>query len=276
MSLPNELTANRAELEELSRKRAMGIYWGGDKMLCRLLGTFPAFVDTDDILLSPRLVLDGFWEPWVTLAIARQVQPGMACIDVGANFGYYTLLMAAAVGPNGRVLACEPNQALIDGFLSKNIEVNGFGKRIEICPKVICDRDVGEAEFVIHEGNAATSSLAQWAYDGPSKTVRVPTATIDALTADWPRVDLLKVDAEGADSLVWAGTAATRRRFPAVAIAMELHLQRDPPATAALLDRIVADGYALRSIDYQGAVVATEAAAILANPQEHWTLWLQR
>ena len=36
-----------------------------------------AFVDTRDLMLGPRLVLDGFWEAWVPLAIARYLKPGM-------------------------------------------------------------------------------------------------------------------------------------------------------------------------------------------------------
>jgi hypothetical protein len=94
--------------------------------LCRLLGDFLAFVDTRDLMLGPRLVLDGFWEAWVTLAIARHLQPGSWCVDVGANYGYYTLLMAGACGPEGRVAACEPNPLLAETYLPQNLALNGF------------------------------------------------------------------------------------------------------------------------------------------------------
>jgi hypothetical protein len=96
---------SRWELEEYSRRRATGIFYGDNRMLCRLLGDYLAFVDTHDFMLAPRLVADGFWEAWVTLAVARYLQPGMWCVDVGANYGYYTLLMAAACGPEGRIVA---------------------------------------------------------------------------------------------------------------------------------------------------------------------------
>ena len=56
-----------------------------------------------DLMLGPRLILDGFWEAWVTLAIGRHIQPGFHCVDVGANYGYYSLVMAAAAGATGRV-----------------------------------------------------------------------------------------------------------------------------------------------------------------------------
>mgnify|MGYP000480605237 CR=1 FL=1 len=51
-------------------------------MLCRILGEYLAFVDARDHMLGPRLVLDGFWEAWVTLAFARYMQPGFHCVDL--------------------------------------------------------------------------------------------------------------------------------------------------------------------------------------------------
>ncbi len=68
------------------------------RLLCRLLGDYLACVDDRDLMLGPRLVLDGFWESWVTLAIARHLQRGCWCVDVGPNYGSYTLLMAGACG----------------------------------------------------------------------------------------------------------------------------------------------------------------------------------
>jgi FkbM family methyltransferase len=244
-------------------------------MLCRLLGEYLAFVDTRDLMLGPRLVLDGFWEAWVTLAIARYLQPGMWCVDVGANYGYYTLLMAAACGPEGRVVACEPNPILTETYLPQNLALNGFYHGVEICPKVIGNLDDQTVDFVLHDGDFATSSLERWAYAHRREAVRVPAITLDRLCADWPRLDLVKIDAEGAEALVWEGMQATLRRFPHAAIVIELHLQRDPPQTVGFMHEIERAGYPLRSINYDGDIVPVEADTILAQPQEHWTLWLQ-
>jgi len=63
-----------------------------------------------------RLRGDGFWESWVTVAVARHLQAGMCCVDVGANYGYYTLLMASFVGPEGRIIACEPIPSLANAY----------------------------------------------------------------------------------------------------------------------------------------------------------------
>lgn len=276
MPLPPHVLSSRADLEEVSRKRAAGVYYGDNRLLCRLLGDYLAFVDTRDLMLGPRLVLDGFWESWVTLAVARHLGPGMHCADVGANYGYYTLLMAAACGPQGRVAACEPNPLLAGSYLPQNLALNGFYHGIEVCPKVIGDRDDQAVDFVLHDGDYATSSLDRWAYAHRAETVCVPEITLDRLCADWPRLDLVKIDAEGAESLVWEGMQGTLRRFPHAAIVLELHLQRDLPQTVGFLHEIERAGYALRYVNYEGEIVLSDATTVLANPQEHWTLWLQR
>jgi hypothetical protein len=131
-------------------------------------------------------------------------------------------------------------------------------------------------EFVLHDDDFATSSLERWAYPHRAEAIPVPMATLDCLCADWPRLDLVKIDAEGAEALVWEGMQQTLRRFPHAAVVLELHLQRDPPQTVGFLHEIERAGYLLRSINYEGEIVPVEAAAILAQPQEHWTLWLQK
>jgi len=90
------------------------------------------------------------------------------------------------------------------------------------------------------------------------------------------QIDLVKIDAEGAEALVWDGMQETLKRFPAVAVIIELHLQRDPPQTVSFLHQLERDGFGLRYLNYEGDIAATDAATIVANPQEHWMLWVQR
>ena len=68
----------------------------------------------------------------------------------------------------------------------------------------------------------------------------------------------------------------TLRRFSQTVVVLELHLQRDPPQTVGLLHEIERAGYQIRSINYEGEVVPVPADTILAQPQEHWTLWLRK
>jgi len=70
--------------------------------------------------------MDGFWESWITLAVARHLRPGSRRIDVGANCGYFTALFASLVGSAGRVWAWEPNPDLARD-LRESIRLNGYG-----------------------------------------------------------------------------------------------------------------------------------------------------
>jgi FkbM family methyltransferase len=70
--------------------------------------TFPE----DDEVMAPRLESDGIWEPNEVAWLRRVVKPGARCLNVGANVGYFTCWMSILAGPEGHVVAVEPNPTL--------------------------------------------------------------------------------------------------------------------------------------------------------------------
>ena len=58
--------------------------------------------------IAKEAFFSGLYEPPVTRVVQRFAAPGATIVDVGANWGYFTLVAAAAVGPAGRVIALEP------------------------------------------------------------------------------------------------------------------------------------------------------------------------
>lgn len=276
MAVASCALTTRSELEATCRQLAQAVPYGEHRVLCRLLGEYLAFVDDRDLMLGPRLALDGFWEAWVTRALAHHINGGNWCIDVGANYGYFSLLMAGLVGPEGRVVACEPIPSLAGDYLPRNLALNGFEKTVEVCAKAVIDTDDRPVEFALKPDDFASSALARWSDAAASEIIQVPSITVDRICADWPRLDLVKIDAEGAEALVWNGMQTTLRRFPQAVVVLELHLNRDPPQTLSLLHQIESAGYPLRAINYESDIIETDWAAILGQPNEHWTLWLQR
>jgi hypothetical protein len=55
-------------------------------------------------------------------------------------------------------------------------------------------------------------------------------------------------------------------------VAVELHLQRDPPQVTSFLHQLQREGYSLRHLNYDGDLVPTNPATNMANPPEHWML----
>ncbi|MFC7542969.1 FkbM family methyltransferase [Siccirubricoccus deserti] len=114
-------------MEAAIRARCQSVAVDPQTILCRILGRYKFFVDCRDQGLAPHLMLDGYWEYWVSDFIWRNVKPGETVADIGANLGYYTVLLADLVGPGGRVMAFEPNPRLFD-LLQRNVAINGFSR----------------------------------------------------------------------------------------------------------------------------------------------------
>ena len=64
----------------------------------------------DPKLISHQLIYFlGEYEPAITKVIESIVNKGDCCLDIGANIGYFTLMLAKLVGPTGKVFAFEPD-----------------------------------------------------------------------------------------------------------------------------------------------------------------------
>jgi FkbM family methyltransferase len=270
-SLPAYLTHGRSELEAECRRRYQAAYLGKQTLLCRVLGKYLLFADTADVGIVPHLCLDGYWETWVTQAVARAVRPGWNCVDVGANHGYYTLLLADGVGLAGTVLACEPNPAVAD-LLEKTLQVNGFRPRARVIREAVADADGAHATLAVPAGFSMNAAVVADAEGG----VPVQTVTLDTLCRPLGRVDFIKIDAEGAEERIWHGMQATLARNPAIIVLLEYNASRyrDP---RAFLAAIQSAGFPLRHVDYDAqAKLLTAEQVLRERPTEDWMLWLRR
>src|SRR5580704_18481859 len=115
----------RSEAESAIRERVQSVYLGDKLILSRILGGPKILLSTEDLGFSCHVMLDGYWEIWLTLFFARLLKPGMTVFDVGANFGYYTVLFGQAVGATGQVVAIEPVPATAS-VLRRTIALNGL------------------------------------------------------------------------------------------------------------------------------------------------------
>lgn len=272
-TLPPHLLGERQTLEGVSRQASRALYLGDQTVLCRVLGKYLVYADARETGITPHLAMDGYWESWITIALARLPRPGWHCLDVGANHGYYTLIMADAAGPEGRVVPIEPTPRLAE-LLRETLDINGF-PRVPVVQKAASATDGERLQLVIPPRRSLNARLSQEA--GPNDlVVDVESVTIDALTADWPRVDLIKIDVEGAEEAVWHGMQRTIADNPGLVVILELNVDRyeDP---RAFLDSIEGAGFALRYIDVDAEAKSVTVEELLSRQVGvDWMLFLSR
>ncbi|MCU0526001.1 MAG: FkbM family methyltransferase [Elainella sp. Prado103] len=262
------------ELRSISRAACQTAYLGNDRILCRVLGKYLVYANAQDTDLVPHLCLNGFWEPRLTIALLKILQPNWYCLDVGANHGYYTLVMADAVGSAGRVLALEPNYHVAD-LVQQSIEVNGFIDRAHVQSVAAAAQPGETVHLVVPSGKTGRASIKMQA-TGADEVIAVETVTIDQLTADWERLDLIKVDAEGAELEIWQGMQHTLQRHPTLTLILEFAASRYADAKG-FLDEIQAVGFALRHVDQGGEIKALSIDECLhERPNGYWDLFLTR
>jgi FkbM family methyltransferase len=267
-------TLSREAFTQACRAACQTAYLGNDTLLCRVLGRYLLYAESQDVGIVPHLAMNGYWETWMTLAVARVIQPGWHCVDVGANHGYYTLLMADIVGDTGRVVALEPNPRLAD-LVKRTIIVNGFQERVTVLTDAVSETAGETLKLIIPKGLGMNASLIRRATDS-DEVIEVQTTTLDQLTAAWGKVDFLKIDAEGAEELIWRGMAATLSNHPKITIVLEFNDGRsaDP---AAFLQQILEAGFPLRHIDFDAEIKdITVEQCLNDRPGQDWLLFLQR
>ena len=163
--------------------------------------------------LARRIVLDGPWEPFETRVFRSLLGPGMRVIDLGANFGHYSLLAGLAVGPDGRVDALEPLPANVR-TLRINAGLNGLSA-LHVHQAACGDRD-GEVDFFPDLDNPGGHSLTQGNTLRGDAPLKVPVFRLDTFLArEAPErpPHLIKMDTQGAEAAILRGAEETLIRY---------------------------------------------------------------
>ena len=193
-------------------------YLGPNLALTRLNDGHHLYVDPQDESVGIHLIARGRWEDWVYKVAIALVSEGDHVIEVGANFGYYSVGMALKAGPHGSVTALEANPALAD-YLKRSVNFNGYNKRIFVVQKAASDVN-GTVQFTSSPRNAGGGHLfIEHAHLGPdTKVYNVETVKLDDL--DTPAPKLIRIDAEGSEPLILRGAERLLRR-PDICVCME-------------------------------------------------------
>lgn len=194
------------------------------------------------------IVAGGVFDPCVTEALHRLIEPGETVADVGANIGYITSLAAARVGPNGRVVAFEPHPRAYE-LLERNAarwrEGGGIGE-VELLRLALSDA-AGEGTLLSpsFEANTGLGSLQGDQLDAPdSDAIEVPLARLDEV-AGADAIDVMKIDVEGHEADVLRGAGGLLTSGSVRDIVFEDHGDY-PSVVTAIVEEA---GYALLSLD---------------------------
>jgi FkbM family methyltransferase len=202
-------------------------------VLKRLFGLFkrPMLADIPGIglmrlepwdLIDSRIFFFHVWEPAITKFMASALKPGMVVADIGANIGYYTLLMSRAVGPEGHVFAVEPSpeiRARLEDALALNKVTN-----VTVIPYGISDRSERRA-FHLSEANLGASKFGGEVAEGGIELRRIA----DVITSEMlARLAFIKVDVEGMEPAVMRDIRTLMPQLPkALTLCAELRMDEE-------------------------------------------------
>jgi len=211
------------------RSACYSAYLGDHTLACRVLGCFTAFVDSRDRSQGMSLLMQGHWEISATELIAQIVRPGMHVVDVGACWGYFSLLMAQLIGPNGRLDAVEPNPRTAE-LLRETLVINGFKKRVRVHTMALGEVDDDDVEFVVRPSRFMNNHLLRLGElearpDTSQHLTTVSVRRLDTVFAD-QEIDFMKVDVEGAEHALVKGMPLLLARCPRMTMLMEFNASR--------------------------------------------------
>jgi FkbM family methyltransferase len=188
------------------------------------------------------ILLHGNFEAAESCYISGRARAGSTAIDVGANVGLFTVPLARAVGPRGRVVAIEPDAENV-ARLEANLRLNRLGN--VLVERVAAGDGDGEIELHLANDPAFHSTVEVHAGRGVGRALRVPVTRLDTI---WmrlgrPAVSAIKVDVEGAELAVLRG-AETLVRETRPALLLEAS---EGERRRALTEWLAERGYARRA-----------------------------
>ena len=205
-----------------------------------------------------RYLLEGWYEYQEQSFVYQFLQSGDVFFDIGAHAGLYSAIADKAVGPDGAVVALEPNRQILP-YLEKNIgvpicaEIAWGAERRSVLP--IAAGDMRRKAFLrlAEEHKSAYANIIIEG-DAGATDAEIDVYSLDAIVERLApgRVDLIKIDVEGAEHLLLQGAGATLRQFEDVVLLMEFtenNQQNFSMSTADLLRQVEELGFRPARID---------------------------
>lgn len=195
----------------------------------------------------------GAFEPETARFVRATLRRGDVFVDVGASYGFYTLLAGAVLRARGggQVVAFEPNPA-VRRLLEESVRLSGLEESVVVHPCAVGREDVERVPLFLGDGsNTGLSTLRPWTEHlrsgalSSERLVEVPCRSLNSLLREGGicRADVLKIDVESAELDVLEGATEFLKRLRPRYIVCETALGSE--AAAFLGER----GYAARLLE---------------------------
>jgi FkbM family methyltransferase len=174
------------------------------EMWVRYPGLFTFHIPAGDRMYT-RIFLQGAWEPSETAAMRFLLRPGDFAVDIGANYGWFTLLMAETVGARGTVWAFEPVPEFSAELRKNCMDLQRENLRVFDCAMGSSDGEIDINVFAgLPHGHASAATFGRDDF----RSHRVSVHTLDGLLAENENLKpaLVKVDVEGFEMHVLEGS----------------------------------------------------------------------
>jgi FkbM family methyltransferase len=207
----------RAELESV---RPFVVDTSDNAYLLRCLDTFELWALAEDTSVTPCLLHQGFWESWITSWFTRNINEGDFVVDIGANCGYFTMLFEHLTGPEGRVIAYECSPVYAE--LLERTKVYNEAKYLVECV-ALADKP-GRLTLTYPGEYTGSASVALESFDqkyGEAHSIEVNATTIDLDFYGVDTPELIKIDAESAEEMIWKGGEQLFSRPDAPVVVLE-------------------------------------------------------
>lgn len=170
-----------------------------------------------DRALALLLWKRGWLEAAESATLRRYCRRGMVAVDIGANIGFHTLQMARWAGPQGKVYAFEPDPFNFD-LLVKNVLSNAL-ENVICLRKAVADHE-GQSSLLLNPCHKGDHRL----YGSPKgrTSISVETVSLDEFLSEEQRVDLIKMDIQGAEHRALLGMQKLLLRSPEAVVISEL------------------------------------------------------
>jgi FkbM family methyltransferase len=254
----------------------------GDELLARTPYGY-LLAPIEDLALTSLLAEGVPSEQATSRLLDLILQEGMTFVDVGAHLGIHTLHGASRVGRSGAVIAFEPTPRVF-GLLQKTVRLNGIDDVCK-CMDIALSSSEGLATF--HTSDCYGHNSLYPLPAGEEKCeLQVKTATLDNLLCEIQRLDVVKIDVEGAELDVLEGMRHLLANHRDIILIVEFgvpHLQRTGITPGEWFGRFFDFGFAPFALDERAVTwhrvaereashVGSTSVAFVRPDTKHWAV----